>query len=43
MKQSIIRERIMIVTITVFEKEEIDNNLLMTYNADKNSNVSNSS
>ena len=33
----------MIVTITVFEKEEIDNNLLMTYNADKNSNVSNSS
>ena len=34
MNQPIIRERVMIVTIPIFKKEEIDNNLLMTYNAD---------
>ena len=34
MKQPIIRKRVMIVTIPIIEKETLDNNLLMTYNAD---------
>ena len=35
MKQPITRKRVMIVTIPIIEKKKkIDNNLLMTYNAD---------
>ena len=38
MKQPIIRKRVMIITIPTFKKKKkktLDDNLLMTYNADK--------